>query len=382
MDVWGPYRVPASCGAVYFLTVVDDYSRAVWTYLLLAKSEVKKVLQRFCAYAEKQFGHSVQTVRSNNGTEFVCLGKYFQDSGIVHQTTCVDTLQQNGHVERKHMHILNVARALLFQSSLLVKFWGEAILTTTHVINMTPSKVLKGSSPNEMLFGAKPAYEMLRVFGSLYYVHRRDRVKDKLGERSRRCVFVGYPFGKKAWRVYDVEKKEFVVSRDISFSEEEFPFREKQNKVVEQVQYTGTPDDDWILNVSEENRGSEPNEAEETSIPLVVASGDTEKQSKEVETEDMGAMAEVVELGRGHRGKIPSVKLRDYVSYNAQYLKTPHHDLAVPPLESESSTTIQGNTPYPLEDYISDERFSPDHKAFLAAITAGKEPRNYKEAVQ
>ena len=65
MDVWGPYRVPASCGAMYFLTIVDDFSRAVWTYLLLAKYEVKKVMQRFCAYKEKQFNMSVQKVRSN-----------------------------------------------------------------------------------------------------------------------------------------------------------------------------------------------------------------------------------------------------------------------------------------------------------------------------
>ena len=42
IDVWGPYRVQASSGASYFLTVVDDYSRTVWTYLLLEKSEVKE----------------------------------------------------------------------------------------------------------------------------------------------------------------------------------------------------------------------------------------------------------------------------------------------------------------------------------------------------
>lgn len=29
-DLWGPYRIPSSCGASYFLTVVDDYSRCVW----------------------------------------------------------------------------------------------------------------------------------------------------------------------------------------------------------------------------------------------------------------------------------------------------------------------------------------------------------------
>lgn len=28
-DLWGPYHVPASCGANYFLTIVDDCSRAV-----------------------------------------------------------------------------------------------------------------------------------------------------------------------------------------------------------------------------------------------------------------------------------------------------------------------------------------------------------------
>jgi len=67
-DVWGPYRVPSSCGAVYFLTIVDDFSRAVWTYLLLAKSEVRYVLMNFMAYTEKQFGKSVKTVQSDNGT--------------------------------------------------------------------------------------------------------------------------------------------------------------------------------------------------------------------------------------------------------------------------------------------------------------------------
>lgn len=114
LDVWGPYRVPSSCGATYFLTVVDDFSRAVWTYLLLGKSEVKKVVQRFCAYAVKQFGKEVKTVCSDNVTEFMCLEEYFQDNGIIHQTSCVDTPQQNGRVERKHRHILNVARSLCF----------------------------------------------------------------------------------------------------------------------------------------------------------------------------------------------------------------------------------------------------------------------------
>ena len=39
-DLWGPYRTTAFCGSRYFLTIVDDYSRAVWLYFLPDKTHV------------------------------------------------------------------------------------------------------------------------------------------------------------------------------------------------------------------------------------------------------------------------------------------------------------------------------------------------------
>ena len=68
IDLWGPYRVPYLCGAVYFPTIVDDYSRAVWIHLLLEKSEVKTVLPNFISLTSRQFGRNVKKVRSDNGT--------------------------------------------------------------------------------------------------------------------------------------------------------------------------------------------------------------------------------------------------------------------------------------------------------------------------
>ncbi|XP_074306405.1 uncharacterized protein LOC141641649 [Silene latifolia] len=34
VDLWGDYRTPSSCGSRYFLTIVDDFSWAVWVYLI------------------------------------------------------------------------------------------------------------------------------------------------------------------------------------------------------------------------------------------------------------------------------------------------------------------------------------------------------------
>ena len=67
-----------------------------------------------------------------------------------------------------------------------------------------------------------PAFDAFRTFGCLCFAHNQKTKGDKL--KSRKCVFVGYPFGQKGWNLYDLDKKEFVVSRDVKFIEDVFPF--------------------------------------------------------------------------------------------------------------------------------------------------------------
>jgi hypothetical protein len=224
-DLWGAYRTPSSCGASYFLTIVDDCSRAVWIFLLVDKKQVSKTLTNFFAMVERQYNKRVKMVRSDNGTEFICMKNYFLEHGIIFQTSCTGTPQQNGRVERKHRHILNVARALRFQGNLPIEFWGECVLTVGYLINRTSSSILNAKTPYEVLHGQTPSYTHLRVFGSLCFSRNQNTNGDKFASRSRRCVFMGYPYGQKGWRVYDIETHEFFVSRDATFFETQFPFQ-------------------------------------------------------------------------------------------------------------------------------------------------------------
>lgn len=43
-DVWCPYRVPTHDGKKYFLTLVDDYSRYTWLFLLHSKSDTIEMI--------------------------------------------------------------------------------------------------------------------------------------------------------------------------------------------------------------------------------------------------------------------------------------------------------------------------------------------------
>ncbi|GKB90804.1 ribonuclease H-like domain-containing protein, partial [Tanacetum coccineum] len=116
LDLCGPYRVTSREGYKYFLTIVDDYSRAVWVYLIKSKDEVFNVFANYINLIHNQFDVKIKTARSDNGTEFVNKKMYelFSDLGIIQQTSCTHTPQQNGIAERKHRHLLNAARSLMF----------------------------------------------------------------------------------------------------------------------------------------------------------------------------------------------------------------------------------------------------------------------------
>nr|XP_043624691.1 uncharacterized protein LOC122596185 [Erigeron canadensis] len=126
LDLWGPYRVTSRDGYKYFLTIVDDFSRAVWVFLLKSKDEVYENIVNFVSLIKNQFDKNIKCFRSDNGTEFI-----------------------------------------------------------NH--RMLPSRVLAGKSPFELVYGFKPKLFHLRNFGCLCFATNVN-LHDKFAQRSEKDV--------------------------------------------------------------------------------------------------------------------------------------------------------------------------------------------------
>ena len=127
------------------MTFIDNHTRLSWVYLMREKSDVETILKM----VQTQFQKNIQILRSDNGQEYFknALAQIFLEKGIIHQSSCIDTPQQNGLVKRKSKHLLKVARTLLFTNQVPKYLWGEAVLTATYLINRMPNKVLNFETP-------------------------------------------------------------------------------------------------------------------------------------------------------------------------------------------------------------------------------------------
>ena len=114
-DVWGLFRSTSTLGFRYFVTFIDDYSRCTWLFLMKTRVELFSIFQKFHAEICTQFNTSIRILRSDNAKEYFStpLSSFMSSHGILHQSFCAYTPQQNGVAERKNLHLVETARTLL-----------------------------------------------------------------------------------------------------------------------------------------------------------------------------------------------------------------------------------------------------------------------------
>ena len=254
-DVWGPFHIPTHTGAKYFVSFIDDCTRVSWVYLLKNKSEVMSVFPIFHQMIQTQFNAKIQVVRSDNGKEYLNygLGTFFQQEGIIHQTSCPHTPQQNGIAERKNRHLLDVARSLCFAMHVPKRFWGDAIHTAVFLINRMPSRVLQFQTPIQTLSQYHSLPSLLhippKVFGCVCYVHVHMQNRDKLDPRAIKCMFIGYSATQKGYRCYYPPNGKIFVSMDVTFQEQEAYFSEGDSVTSLQGEMGSKEEEQWPLDI-------------------------------------------------------------------------------------------------------------------------------------
>ncbi|RVX05223.1 Retrovirus-related Pol polyprotein from transposon RE1 [Vitis vinifera] len=131
-DVWGPCRTVSTLGFQYFVTFIDDYSRCT------------------CDNAREYFSAPFTLFMSQHG--------------IIHQSSCAHTPQQNGVAE------------------------------PCYLINRMPSSVLHDQIPHSLIFPDQPLYFLPpRVFGCTCFVHILTPGQDKLSAKTTKCIFLDIP---------------------------------------------------------------------------------------------------------------------------------------------------------------------------------------------
>ena len=223
-DVCGPINVESLGKSKYFVTFIDDMSRYTHVYFLKHKSEVLEKFKEFVNLTTNETGNQVKILRTDNGGEYCSheFAEYMKEKGILHQTTTPMNPEQNGIAERMNRTIVETARSMLHHAKLPTSFWAEAVSTAVYLRNRSPTVALSKKTPFECWYNVMPNLSNLRVFGCIANVHIADKSRRKFDAKSKQAIFVGYPHGTKGYKLYDLQAKQFIRSRDVIFSERDF----------------------------------------------------------------------------------------------------------------------------------------------------------------
>lgn len=101
-----------------------------------AKSQALDIFHKFRLLAENKLGHQIKTIQSNNAREFMHFDNFLASVGISHCYICAYAHQQNGNVERKHRHIVEIGLSVLADAALPLKYWNYAFQTIVFIIKL------------------------------------------------------------------------------------------------------------------------------------------------------------------------------------------------------------------------------------------------------
>ena len=184
----------------------------MWVEVLKSKDQALDCFKKIVKRAEVESDNKLKALRTNRGESSYPISSLFSVMSKGSRTTLLV-------VERRNQSVVEMARCMLKAMSVPARFWGEAVLTVVYVLNKSPTKSLQGVTPFEAWHKRKPRVSHLRTFGCVANVKQNGPGLNKLSDRSKKMIFIGYEAGTKGYRFYDPSTGRLVISRDVIFEE-------------------------------------------------------------------------------------------------------------------------------------------------------------------
>ena len=238
-DFRGPFTVATPQGYLYLLTIIDDFTRRIFPFLVKSQTEWYDIFTKFVVRVEAEMGKAncIAWLLSDNGSVYTAdqMKSFCATKGIQQRFSAPYAQWMDHTAERNMRTIGEMGLTTLIHSNLPKTAWGYAMLHAAEVINRTSDSVdinKKAQFPanysrlekwkNKELPGQTKG---LYPFGCLCFKHVPAAVRKKLDEHATPQVYLGFDPKCRAYLLGTLYHLELSTSVEVTFVENVFPFR-------------------------------------------------------------------------------------------------------------------------------------------------------------
>ena len=186
------------------------------------KSEVIDCFKAFKVFFEKQSGHSVKCLHSDNGGEYDAVVQFAKLNGILILRLAPRAPEANGIAERANRTIVEMIRSALISSRVSKMYWTEAMPNALFIHNAVPDE--SGSSAHERLYGRYVLLDRMNPFGCLVHAAVSKSKRDRFDGKTKTCVGISN-MEHKNHRVLNLADKRISSETHVTLEEDKFPFK-------------------------------------------------------------------------------------------------------------------------------------------------------------
>ena len=223
-DIIGPID-ESYTGNRFILTMIDEFSRKAWLFLLKEKKQAIDYIINTLKYLKNVYpDKNIKYFKSDYGREYNNkeIKKYCRENGIQKVFAPPYNPENNGLAERYNQTVISCTKTLLYWSGLSENFWDYAVTYANYLYNKTPHSSINNRIPDEIFYKRKTKINHIRVFGCLTYYKNYENSKTKFSPEAKKGVFLGFSEKSNSYIIMDFEDFKIHKVREI-FCMEDYP---------------------------------------------------------------------------------------------------------------------------------------------------------------